>query len=250
MDRDTGIGGPKGRFPSTHHSAVLAARSEDSSIRAGALEAIIAAYWKPAYKYVRIKWRLPNEDAKDLIQGFFASAMERELLQKYDPDRGSFRNYIRLALDSFVSNERKAAGRQKRSDGRPLLPLEFEDAEGEIRTHEIASSLDPEVYFRREWVRSLFGLAVEALREKMTAGGQQTHFVIFERYEIGTDAHPDRPTYAELARELGLTETQVTNHLAAARREFRKILLEGLGEVTASDAEFQAEARELLGPGK
>jgi hypothetical protein len=39
----------------------------------------------------------------------------------------------------------------------------------------------------------------------------------------------------------------VTNYLAAARREFRKEVLARLREMTATEAEFQNEARALLG---
>jgi DNA-directed RNA polymerase specialized sigma24 family protein len=248
-DRDTAIGGGAGRFPDTRHSAVLAARSEDPRVREEAIGAIIAAYWKPAYKYLRIRWRLPNEEAKDAVQGFFASALERGLLERYEPSRGSFRGYLRLCLDSFASNERKAAGRQRRGGETKTLPLEFEDAEGELASLEIPSPLDPEDYFRREWVRSLFGLAVEALRGHLEAKGRPQWFLIFERYEIGTEDHPGRPSYAELAEAFGTTTTNITNHLAAARREFRRILLEMLREITADEAEFHSEARELLGGG-
>jgi len=56
-----------------------------------------------------------------------------------------------------------------------------------------------------------------------------------------------RVSYESLAREFGLTTTEVTNYLAAARREFRKIVLAKLREVTATEAEFRSEARSLLG---
>jgi len=57
----------------------------------------------------------------------------------------------------------------------------------------------------------------------------------------------DRPTYAELALRLGLSATDVTNELAAARREFRRIVLEALREQCATDEEFEAESRALMG---
>jgi hypothetical protein len=41
--------------------------------------------------------------------------------------------------------------------------------------------------------------------------------------------------------------TQVTTPLALARRELRAILLETLATLTASDAEFEEEARALFG---
>jgi hypothetical protein len=39
----------------------------------------------------------------------------------------------------------------------------------------------------------------------------------------------------------------VTNWLAAARRDYRSIVLETLRDLTADDDEFRDEARDLLG---
>ena len=56
-----------------------------------------------------------------------------------------------------------------------------------------------------------------------------------------------RLTYEHLAREFGLAVTDITNHLAFARREFRRITLATLREMTANEEEFRREARTLLG---
>ena len=69
---------------------------------------------------------------------------------------------------------------------------------------------------------------------------------MFEQYDLAGDDR-DRPTYAELARRLGLSSSEVTNELAAARREFRKLVLEALREQCATDEEFEAESRALTG---
>ena len=102
-------------------------------------------------------------------------------------------------------------------------------------------------YFHREWVRSLFGLAVEALRRRCAEAGKTVSFALFERYDLDGPDAARGPSYAELAREMGMAETQVTNHLAWARREFRRLVLEALEEATGSEEEFRAEARQLLG---
>ena len=52
---------------------------------------------------------------------------------------------------------------------------------------------------------------------------------------------------AQLASELAIPVTQVTNYLAFARRELRRLLLERLRSLCATDEEFRLEARELLG---
>ena len=70
---------------------------------------------------------------------------------------------------------------------------------------------------------------------------------ILERYDLQGADDPDRPSYAQLASERGLPVSQVTNHLHWARREFRAAVLLTLREITASEAEFRAEARALLG---
>ena len=88
--------------------------------------------------------------------------------------------------------------------------------------------------------------AVDQLRASCEAKGREVVFSLFARYDLD-DAQPGRPTYADLAREHGLAITDVTNHLAAARRDFRRISLELLREMTASDEEFRREARSLLG---
>jgi hypothetical protein len=95
-------------------------------------------------------------------------------------------------------------------------------------------------------VRGLFARAVDALRAELNARGKGTHFRVFERYELDAGV-ASRPTYAELARELGVATTDVTNYLHVARKEFRRIVLATLREWTASDDEFREEARALLG---
>jgi DNA-directed RNA polymerase specialized sigma24 family protein len=68
-------------------------------------------------------------------------------------------------------------------------------------------------------------------------------FAVFSRYEL----EGEKPTYADLAAELGVPETKITNDLHAARKRFRTLLLERLRSLCADEAEYQAEARALLG---
>jgi len=85
------------------------------------------------------------------------------------------------------------------------------------------------------------------LRARCAESGKRVPFALFERYDLDEPAGGARPSYEQLAREHALPVTQVTNHLAWARREFRAIVLDKLRELTASDEEFRAEARDILG---
>jgi RNA polymerase sigma factor (sigma-70 family) len=227
IDPDTDIGGPLHKFPVTNHSAVVAARSDDEIIRRRAFDTILNSYWKPVYKYVRLKWQASNEDAKDLTQGFFANAFEKNHFASYDAAKASFQTFLRTCLDGFVANERKAGQRLKRGGDMDHYQLDFAAAEDELAAHETASTLTPEEFFHREWVRSMFTIAVEAFRERCIESGRLVHFQIFERYDL----NDDNVSYASLANEFGLDVSTVNNYLAAARRDFRRIVLEKMRDV-------------------
>lgn len=233
MDPDTAIGGPEGRFPATRHTLLEDAAASDGARRRIAHERIAAAYWKPIYKYIRWKWREDNETAKDLTQSFFTKALDRDFFGGYDSSRAAFRTFLRLCADRFVSNERQRAGRAKRSGSNE--PLDENMA---------AEGGDPEEYFRREWVRQIFSLSIKALRAEYEERGRLAAFQAFEFYDL---AEEERPSYAELAVRLGVPVTQITNYLAAARRDLRRIILDCIRELTATEREFRSEARSVLG---
>ncbi|HJU93315.1 MAG TPA: hypothetical protein VJ656_10305 [Pyrinomonadaceae bacterium] len=243
MDPDTDIGGPLHRFPVTNHSAIIGARSDDQLTRRRAFDTILASYWKPAYKYIRLKWQADNEDAKDLTQGFFANAFEKNHFASYDATKASFQTFLRTCLDGFVANERKAGRRLKRGGDMDHYQLDFATAETELAAH-ASTDLSSEDYFHREWVRWMFTLAVDALRRRCDESGRNLHFQLFERYDLHDDADV---SYASLAEEFDLDTATVNNYLAAVRRDFRRVVLEKLREITATDEEFRTEARSLLG---
>jgi hypothetical protein len=83
------------------------------------------------------------------------------------------------------------------------------------------------------------------LKARCVGTKKEVAYTVFERYDV--EAGEDRPSYAELGKALGLSEAQVTNHLAWARRSFREEVLVQLRAVTASEEEFRMEARVLLG---
>ena len=248
MTQDNATAGA-GRFPPTRWSVIEAAQSADGAERKRALETLCSAYWKPVYKYVRLRWNRSAPDAQDLTQGFFAEMLERELLNRFDASKSRLRTYLRMCVDSFVLNEDKAARRLKRGGNVPHLALDFTGAEEELG----AATLDPaslaspeslEEFFEKEWVRSLFALAVEDLRKLCHANERERTFRLFEAYDLEDD---DQVSYERLAGEFGIAVTDVTNALAWARREFRKIALERLREICGSEEEFQREAKAAFG---
>jgi RNA polymerase sigma factor (sigma-70 family) len=235
---------PAGPFPQTRHSVLVSARSADPEERRRAFAALAEAYWKPAYKYARLRFGLSPDDAEDLTQGFFAEALQKAYFERFDPERARFRTYLRTCLDGFASKARASARAQKRGGGAVHLSLDFAAAERELRD-QAGDASDPEACFHREWMRALFERALGRLQAQCAAAGREVPFAVFRAHDVDADGSP--PTYAALAERFALPVTQVTNHLAAMRRDLRRHLLAGLRELCASEEEYRQEAEALLG---
>ena len=237
------------QFPVTRWSVIDAVKSADPAEQGRALDTMFAAYWKPVYKYVRLRWSRAADEAQDLTQGFFVELLERNLLANYNPGKSKLRTYLRLCVDSFVMNQEKAARRQKRGGYTTHVALDFQAAEGELAgtTIDVASIPSPESleeFFEKESVRSLFELAVEDLRKSCVERERERTFRLFEDYDLSGDPET---SYEKLAAQHAIPVTDVTNALSWARREFRRIALERLRELCASEEEFQREARSVFG---
>jgi RNA polymerase sigma factor (sigma-70 family) len=232
-------------YPTTRHSLVQAAGAPDGVVRRAAVEALIRLYWRPAYGRLRLKWRLQPADAEDRVQEFFAAMLDGEVFAGYEPGRARFRTYLRLCLDRFAAKARRDEHRLKRGGGAVHLPLDYAAAEREL--DRVDATADPDAWFDREWVRALLSHAVEELRRTTLGTAREIRFQVFECHDLHAAGDGSRPGYREIAERFGLPLTQVTNHLAWARRELRRLALARLAEVTGSDAELRDEAEELFG---
>jgi RNA polymerase sigma factor (sigma-70 family) len=246
IDDDTDMGGRQDKFPLTRHSLIALASSENQAERVLAFNTIIECYWRATYKYIRIKWQKSNDDAKDLTQAFFCACIEKGFLRSFDPQVATFRTFIRILIDRFISNENKASQRVKRGGAYQYGSFDFDSAEAELALGGPPALFSTDDYFRQEWIRTVFSLSVAELQESLNSKGKGEHFRLFERYDLDNDEEHSL-SYKDLAREFEISETAVTNYLALARREFRRIVLEKVKELTATEEEFRAEARSVLG---
>jgi RNA polymerase sigma factor (sigma-70 family) len=229
-------------FPTTRVSVIERLRQTEAEPRREAFGDLVAGYWKPVYKYVRVKWRLPPEEAEDAAQAFFAEALEKSWFVRFDPAKARFRTFVRVCVDRLVMNRRQAAIREKRGSER-VVTVDFASAEFELAGEMPAVVPDAEAFFEREFVRALFDRAVQSVRADCMAKGRARHWQLFERYDLADT----KPSYATLAAEYGLTEGQVGGQLAQMRAAFRVQVVAALESLCADRDEFRREARALLG---
>lgn len=231
-------------FPATQRSVLERIRSEDDGIRQLAFGDLAQGYWKPSYHYLRLHWRLSAEAAEDAVQAFFAVAFEKSYLERYDPAKAKFRTFLRVCLDRFVQNLKKAEFAERRGGGSPHFSLDFPGAERELDGIASVTGPDLDRFFHDETVRFLFARTVESLRDWSTRTGRDVIYRVFELHDLRPAADT---SYATVAVALDLTASQVTNYLHAARRRFRELALEHLRAISATDDEFRREALDLFG---
>ncbi len=228
------------RLPETRDTLVAALASDEEADRGRALDLICRVYRAPVAALLALRWHLEPEDAEDLTQDFLASAVEKGWFRRYDPVRGRFRPFLRGCLDEFVRSARRDARRLKRGGAVEHLSLDEVEpllgAPDEIERH-----------FEREWARSVLAIAVERLREECLTEGKDVAWRLYARYDLTDLPDAERPTYASLAAEYGEPVTQVTNHLAWARRRMREHVLATLRLLTGGEAEYRDEVRALTG---
>ncbi|WP_394829877.1 RNA polymerase sigma factor [Pendulispora albinea] len=239
-------GGGKGDFPTTPGSAVFGARSVDPVERARSLRVLSRMYWKPIYKYVRLRWRKMPGDAEEITQEFFLRSIDKNTFLGYESGRARFRTFVRVCVDRLVVDLGRQSLAKKRGGGARFLQLDFKAAEEELEEHE-SPLPDPEKLFELEWVKNLLELAVLGLRESCGRAGKDVHFRAFELFHLSDE--PDRLSYADVAAKLGISVRDVNNRLTYARREFRAAVLEALRDSTTSEQEMLEEARVVLGVG-
>ena len=225
-------------FPLTRPSAVSDLLSGDPARRARSLEIVVRGYWKPVYKYLRLRWTRTGEHAEDLTQSFFETAIDRDMLAQYQPARGRFRTFLRTCLDRHVIDQHRRSAAVRR--GGNHIHLDFATAEAELGE---SASTDPEAVFDAEWLRHLMQLALERLDAALLERKKPIHAKLFHDFHVGDSP----PTYAEAAERYGITTTDVTNWLHVARREFRRVAMDLLRELTIDDEDFAAEARAVFG---
>lgn len=237
---DTSLGGPDRGFSDTLWESVRRAAHSSPQVRRRGIEELCARYWKPLYGYIRSGWSKTNEDAKDLTQAFFAWLIEGDALQKYAPERGSFRTFLKTLLKHFVLHRDEALGRLKRGGGVAVFPL-AEPLEAALPD---PAGIDPDQAFDASWRAEIMRRAVAVVRRRLIDAGHEIRFSVFEAYDLG--ASEGSPTYDALGARFGIKPTDVQNHLVAVREEVRQEIRRELADATSSAEELQEEWNAFL----
>jgi DNA-directed RNA polymerase specialized sigma24 family protein len=234
-------GGGSAFFSTTQWSMVLAAGQGDLTRSAAALEKLCQRYWPPIYAFIRRRGSDTNE-AEDLTQSFFAHLLDQETLQKVDPRKGKFRNFILASLTKFLANERDKEQAWKRGGRAQIISLDAAGAE-EFFLREPAKAEAPGKLFDRRWAALLVERVMARLKEEYAKDKKAELFV---KLEPGLTGELKPGWLAGLGASQGLSETTMRVALHKLRRKFGELLRREVAQTVSSAAEVDEEIRQLF----
>jgi RNA polymerase sigma-70 factor (ECF subfamily) len=227
-------------FTTTHWSVVIEAQGSTPAAQA-ALEKLCQTYWRPIYGFVRRGGTDP-EDAKDLTQGFFALLLERRGLQTARQEKGRLRSYLLASLKNFLINEHQRAMAIKRGQGQRLISLDQLHDWERLGLEPADTSTADQIYERR-WALALLGQILTRLEDEYRLAG---NVILFERLKALLTDEPGRPSQAEIAAELGMTENAVKQAFHRLRERYRQLLREEIAHTVMTPGDIEDELRHLV----
>lgn len=222
-------------FATTRWSVVGAAAGDDDTLAREGLSALFQTYWPPLYRYVR-RLGQREQDAEDLVQGFFASLLEGRGLRLADPERGRFRAFLLVSLKHYMANEWRREHRQKRGGFAQHLSIDRKDAETGLSL-DPADERSPDKHYDREWAMALLDKVLDDLAVEEPD---------FERWKPFLSVSSGSIRYAEIAEEFGMTEGAARVAVHRLRKRYRHRLREEIARTLLSDDLLEEEMQSLF----
>ena len=240
--RELDTSGSGGReLPTTRWSLVVGIQAGTPESRREALGHLFERYAKPIYHYIRLKWSKSPDDARDLTDNFFVALLEGDALQKYQPGRSTFRSYLKGVLVHFAADQFDAARAQKRGGSKRISSLTevLDDMLPDTAKGSAEAALD------WSWRMTVLERAVEATRLWFVADKRETQFRTFQSAVL--DLKGEKPTDAQMAQQLGLTESTVGNHINIVRVKLREMIRTELIQTVLDKDQLEEEYRLIIG---
>ena len=220
---------------------MLAAGNLTSPQAEAAIEKLCRTYWLPLYGFIRRQGHDEHE-AQDLTQEFFCCFLQSQALGSVDPGRGRFRSFLIAALKNFLANEWDKSNRLKRGGGREFFSWDGLEPEEQYRLEPMDES-SPERMFDRQWAQMLVSTTLAKLRLECGDEGAERRFEALKGFLSG---NPDGVSYAETARQLGLSESAVRSAIHRLRQRFAELFRAQVAETVTSPEAAEAEIRHLF----
>jgi len=192
------------------------------------LSDLLTTYWLPLYRYVCNRG-LDRDAAQDAVQGFFTDFLERDVIDRLDPERGSLRGLLKTSIRNYINRERQRQQTIKRGGTTRIVQI------GEMDLAD-AKAEDPETAFDRAWAETVFERASQRLQAEFATGRRRGPITAFLDY-----FQSDALDYRVCAERHDMTVTGLKSFMHRTRKRYRSLLLEEIGDTLAKGSDPEAE---------
>jgi DNA-directed RNA polymerase specialized sigma24 family protein len=238
------MGGLRETFLTTHWSLIEGVQKQQGPDHA-LIGLLLARYWKPVYCYLRRKG-FGNEPAKDLTQGFFHEVvLNRHLVERADPAKGSFRSLLLHSLRQYVIDERRKETALRQIPREKLVSLDLADPP---ELPDVAQALDPEQTFNYAWKADLLERVLREVKDNYVNRGMETHWRLFHNRVLQPVLQDCRPlSLKEICTEHGIeSEARASHMLDTVKRRFHEVLRQHVRQTVASNEDVEEELGEII----
>lgn len=235
------------RFNTTRWSLILSSHEgEPGETKArDALAQLCRIYWRPVFTYICKQGR-SDEDAQDLTQEFFLMLLKGNLLQRASPERGRFRSLLLKTLQNFLLDCQAKAQTLKRGGGKQFVSWDqwLAEAPSQLSVPLHALTTWPaERLFDVRWAATVAEQALRRLQEECEGRGRRRVFDALSG--LITGERGEEP-YVNLARELGVSASDIKRLLHQLRLRYRQLLREEVAGTVERKEEVDAELHYLV----
>ena len=226
-------------FSTTQWSLIARASADQSSDALLALNELCRCYWEPLHQYILRRGHHP-EDARDLVQQFFATFISADFVSRVHPSKGKFRAFLLASLKNFLVNEHLRNTAQKRGGAIQHVAADEHlamDVEGAAQ----GESFDRQ--FDREWARLLLERATQRLAAEYAKGEKARVFDALKGFlaDMG-----DERAYAAAGQPVRLSASATSVAVCRLRERYRQYVREEVANTVTTPEEVNDEMRYLL----
>ena len=236
MSASTTVEPKPAAFQPTRWSLVLAARQRQTPEGAAALEWLCERYWQPLHTWAKAKG-LQGADAEDLVQGFFAHAVQSGLVASAEAGRGRFRTYLLSCLEHYWTDRRRRASAVKRGGAAEHVSLAEENEEP------AASTLSPAQDYDRAWAVAVLDRAMDRLARECDADDHAGRFAVLR---VFLDGDRGEMPLADAGKALGLSLPAVKSAVHRLRQRLGQLVRDEVRDTVPAEADVESELRELF----
>jgi RNA polymerase sigma factor (sigma-70 family) len=226
------------QFATTLWTQVLNAQNDQV-----ALGNLCERYWYPLYAFFRREGRSP-EDARDLVQGFFAHLLDPQhaRLASVGKEKGRFRSFLLGSAKRFATDLWRREAALKRGGGLPTVSIDHQKAEA-CYAFEPVDTLNAEKIYERRWAMTILERVLVRLEDEFKAAGKEKRFCLLQGHLLGEN---DASAYSELGSRLGISANAVAAEVHRLRAKYRENFRAEVMQTVGSQQDFDEELRHIF----